>query len=155
MVNKLMKKILLVYLILIQSCMMYAQECCVNESTCIKQFPIIKGKIMQLYENVVFETAKDPNFKISEICTADFLQRLENANDYDTKGYATWLLRSGMQDGDNSPSEVISIVPGNDSTIIVNWSDMGHKGSTTFTMIESDGEWKINNATVPDGYNPL
>lgn len=118
MVNKLMKKILLVSLILIQSSMMYAQKCCVNESTCIKQFPIIEGKIMQLYENVVFETAKDPNFKISEICTADFLQRLENANDYDTKGYATWLLRSGMQDGDNSPSKVISIVPGNDNTII-------------------------------------
>mgnify|MGYP007013468691 FL=1 len=60
-----------------------------------------------------------------------------------------------MQDGDDSPSKVTSIIPGKDNTVIVNWSDMGHKGSTTFTMIESDGTWKINDATVPDGYNPL
>ncbi len=52
-------------------------------------------------------------------------------------------------------SRVISIVPGVDNTAIVNWSDMGHKGSTTFTLVKSDGEWKINNATVPDGYNTL
>lgn len=105
--------------------------------------------------NLVFETAKDSDFKIPEICTPVFLQRSEKANDYDTKGYATWLLRSGMQDGDDTLSKVTSIIPGKDNTVIVSWSDMGHKGFTTFTMIESDGTWKINDATVPDGYNPL
>lgn len=39
--------------------------------------------------------------KITDICTADFIQRLEKANGFDSKGYATWLLRSGIQDGDD------------------------------------------------------
>lgn len=103
----------------------------------------------------MFDTAKDPNFDIKDICTAGFIQRLEKANDSDSKGYATWLLRSGMQDGDGTPSRVISIVPDADNTVIVNWSDMGHKGSTAFTLVKSDNEWKINNATVPDGFNPI
>lgn len=104
---------------------------------------------------MVFDTAKDQNFEISDICTADFIQRLEKANGFDFKGYATWILRSGMQDGDDTPSHIIYIIPGAYNTVIVNWSDMGHIGSTTFYMIESDGEWRINNASVPEGYDPL
>lgn len=126
-----------------------------GESSFINQFPVIESKIKQLYDNLVFGTAKDPDFKIADICTADFLQRLKKANEYDSDGYATWLLRSGMQDGDDSHSRIISIVAGANNTVIVRWSDMGHKGSTTFSMIESDGEWKINDATVPEGYKPL
>ena len=126
-----------------------------SESSFVNQFPYIKTKIKQLYENLVFDTAKDPNFDITDICTAGFIQRLEKANDSDSKGYATWLLRSGMQDGDDIISRVISIVPGADNTVIVNWSDMGHRGSTTFSVIETVFGWKIANATVPEGYNPL
>lgn len=125
------------------------------ESSFIKQFPSIEARIRQLYENLVFETAKDPDFKIADICTADFLQRLKKANDYDPDGYATWLLRSGMQDGDDTPSIVLSILPRKDNKVLVNWEDMGHLGSTTFSMTESDGEWKICDATVPKGFNPL
>lgn len=124
-------------------------------SSFIEEFPIIEHKIRLLYENEVFGNTKDANFKMSDICTAEFLQRLSNANDFDTEGYATWLLRSGMQDGEDSPSRVVSVVPGKDNTVIVHWSDMGYNGSTTFSMVESDGVWKINGATVPDGYNPL
>ncbi len=126
-----------------------------GENSFINQFPSIEAKIKQLYENLVFETAKDPDFNIADICTADFIQRLEKANDFDTVGYATWLLRSGIQDGDDSPSKIISIAAGANNTVIVNWSDMGHIGSTTFSMIKSDGEWKINDATVPEGYDAL
>lgn len=126
-----------------------------GESSFVEQFPVIESKIKQLYENVVFKNANDPNFDISEICSLDFLRRLRNANEYDTDGYATWLLRSGLQDGDDSISKVSSIVPGANNTVVVSWSDMGHKGSTTFTLTESDGVWKIANATVPEGYKPL
>lgn len=125
------------------------------ESSFIKQFPSIEARIRQLYENLVFETAKDPDFKIADICTADFLQRLKKANEYDPDGYATWLLRSGMQDGDGTPSIVLSILPRKDNKVLVNREDMGHLGSTTFSMTESDGEWKICDATVPKGFNPL
>lgn len=126
-----------------------------EESSFINQFPSVEEKIKNLYENLVFETAKDPDFNIADICTADFIQRLEKANDLDSEGYATWLLSSGMQDGDDSLSKIISIVAGPNNTVIVNWSDMGHIGSTTFSMIKSEGEWKINDATVPEDYNPL
>ncbi len=126
-----------------------------GESSFIKQFPTIEARIRQLYERLVFATAKDPDFKIADICTADFLQRLKKANDYDPDGYATWLLRSGMQDGDATPSIVLSILPRKDNKVLVNWEDMGHLGSTTFSMTESDGEWKICDATVPKGFNPL
>lgn len=126
-----------------------------GESSFIKQFPTIEARIRQLYERLVFATAKDPDFKIADICTADFIQRLKKANDYDPDGYATWLLRSGMQDGDDTPSIVMSILPRKDNKVLVNWEDMGHLGSTTFSMTESDGEWKICDATVPKGFNPL
>lgn len=126
-----------------------------GESSFIKQFPTIEARIRQLYERLVFATAKDPDFKIADICTADFIQRLKKANDYDPDGYATWLLRSGMQDGDDTPSIVLSILPRKDNKVLVNWEDMGHLGSTTFSMTESDGEWKICDATVPKGFNPL
>lgn len=126
-----------------------------DESSFINQFPSIEEKIKNLYENLVFETTKDPDFNIADMCTAGFIQRLEKANALDSEGYATWLLRSGMQDGDDSLSKITSIVAGPNNTVIVNWSDMGHIGSTTFSMIKSEGEWKINDATVPQGYNPL
>lgn len=125
------------------------------ESSFIKQFPSIEARIRQLYERLVFATAKDPDFKIADICTADFLQRLKKANEYNPDGYATWLLRSGMQDGDDTPSIVLSILLRKDNKVLVNWEDMGHLGSTTFSMTESDGEWKICDATVPKGFNPL
>lgn len=41
-------------------------------------------------------------FEITDICTANFIQRLEKANGLDSKDYATWLLRSGMQYGDDT-----------------------------------------------------
>lgn len=158
-----MKKILLIALIVIRACAVFAQQCCTEcdaslsgcASSFIKDFPNIENKIRALYDNAVFCNANDPKFEISDICSADFLKRLEKANDYDAPGYAVWLLRSGMQDGDDSISKVLSIVPGADNTVVVNWSDMGHIGSTTFRMIESDGEWKIDNATVPEGFPPL
>lgn len=126
-----------------------------GEVSFINQFPAVADKITKLYEIYVFSTSKDPCFKISDICTTDFLKRLKRANDSDSKGYATWLLRSGLQDGDDSESKLLSIIPGSDNTVIVHWTDMGHKGSTTFTMTEADGQWKISDATVPDGFNSL
>lgn len=141
-----MKNFLILFLLLVQAMGMSAQ---------IDSFSDVEVKIRQLYENEVFGTVKDPDFKLSDICTADFLERLEKANDYDTKGYAMWLLKSGMQDGDDSPSKVLSIKPGEDDTVIVHWTDMGHKGSTTFKMMYTDGRWKIADATVPPGFPPL
>lgn len=32
---------------------------------------------------------------------------------------------------------------------------MGVEGSTTLSLVDCDGTWKIDNATVPEGFNPL
>lgn len=127
-----------------------------DKSDFTAQFPDIEKKIRNLYENGVFRTsASEQSGMWDDICTVGFLRRLWEENDADGGGFATWLLRSGMQDGDDSPSQVLSVVPGADNTVVVRWSDMGHKGSTTFTMTKVDGTWKIADATVPLGFPPL
>ena len=165
-----MKKLLIVSLILIlQTVLGSAQRCCAYRGTpshqqeyecCsssfIDQFSLIESKIRMLYANKVFATGKNSHFKMEEICTESFLCRLANAYEYDGKGYATWLLRSGLQDSEiEAPSEILNVVPGAHDTVIVYWTDLGVKGSTTFTMVESGGCWKIDNATVPEGFSPL
>lgn len=155
------KKLLIVLLLVIQSCAVFAQHCCEARAVCCErtafegEFPAIENDIRQLYDNEVFCTTNTPDFKMSEICTEGFIQRLTHANDHDGAGYATWLLRSGMQDGQDVPSRVLSVRPGPGNTVIVNWTDMGLEGSTTFSMVKSGGRWKIDGATVPEGYNPL
>ncbi|MDE6417605.1 MAG: hypothetical protein K2K49_00140 [Duncaniella sp.] len=147
-----MKTLLIALLLCLSACQMSGQK---TDESMQAEFPTIAANIEALYANLVFGTATDPGFKISDICTDRFLSRLAEANDYDTEGYATWLLRSGMQDGDDTPSEVLSVTPGEGNTVVVRWSDMGHQGSTTLTMTRADGTWKIDGATVPEGYKPL
>lgn len=168
-----MNNLFVVSLLIIQSCMAFAQPSCENDDTAVvhnvqntifdssedasfsESFPLIENKIRQLYENEIFFTRRDSEFNIEDICTADFLKRLSDANDMDGGGYATWMLRSGEQDGDDTPSKVLSVIPGDNGAITVNWLDMGHRGSTTFILVKVAGLWKINDATVPDGFNPL
>ncbi|MDE5750435.1 MAG: hypothetical protein K2H87_06670 [Duncaniella sp.] len=147
-----MKTLLIALLLCISACQMSGQK---TDESMQAEFPAIEANVKVLYANLVFGTATNPGFKISDICTDGFLSRLSEANDYDTEGYATWLLRSGMQDGDDTPSEVLSVTPGEGNTVVVRWSDMGHQGSTTLTMTRADGMWKIDGATVPEGYKPL
>lgn len=154
-----MKRLLFISLVLFNSCLFLFGNAVADEVHDVKafdvEFPEIENKVRGLYENKVFCTSSDPDFNLSEICTAGFLRRLADANDKDSDGYAMWLLRSGKQDGDDSPSKVLSVLPGAGNTVIVHWTDMGHKGSTVLYMVKSDGKWKIDNATVPEEYNPL
>lgn len=161
-----MKHLLIFTVLLIQSGLALAQSRCMNDSVSKPQaqtaeasfaesFPSIEAAVRDFYANIVFRTENNPGYRIQEICTDAFLRRLAEANGYDAPGYATWLLRSGMQDGPDLPSEVLSIVPADGNTVIVNWSDMGVKGSTALTLIESGGRWKIDNATVPEGFDSL
>lgn len=147
-----MKQLLIALLLCVSASPMFGQG---PDKSMQAEFPTIAANIEALYANLVFGTASDPGFKASDICTDGFLRRLSAANDYDAEGYATWLLCSGMQDGDDTPSEVLSVTPGEGNTIVVRWSDMGHKGSTTLTMTHADGTWKIDGATVPEGYEPV
>lgn len=135
--------------------LMLAVQCLPATACFIEQFPVIENQIRQFYENEVFYTRKDPNYKITDICTPEFIDRLLKANDFDTETYATWLLRSGFQDGQDAPSMVLEVIPGSNNTAVVKWSDMGVEGSTTLSLVDCDGTWKIDNAIVPEGFNPL
>lgn len=156
-----MRKLLTASLVLLLSSLSYGQQNNPVDSvlreaqSLIEQFPSVENQIRKFYEAAVFHTSSDKDFKMSDICTADFIRRLRDADDSDVKGYATWLLRSGFQDGQDEPSKVLSVVPGPGNTVIVYWSDLGIKGSTTLSMVKADGQWKIDNATVPEGFNPL
>ena len=167
------KKVLIIAAIFTCSYTAYAQTHCQNSGNCsethttpdstsgansdsfTKAIPVIEQNIRRFYANEVFRTGHDEDYNITDICRPAFLKRLRAANTFDAPGYAIWLLRSGMQDGDDTPSEVLSVTPRGNHTVVVEWTDMGHIGQTTLTMVESEGAWKIDNATVPDGYPPL
>ncbi len=126
-----------------------------SQENFLMAFPEIEADIKKFYANVVFETMHDTGYCIADICTAEFLHKLSSANDYNGQGYATWLLRSGEQDGDDTPCRIEAVTAGDNRTITVDYSDMGHDGSTTLTMVLDGGKWKIDNCTVPHGYDPL
>ncbi len=117
-------------------------------------FPEIEKSVREFYAGAVFGENTDSAY-MAQFCTAEFMRQLSDAYDYDSPGYATCLLRSGMQDGDDSPGEVLSVTPGAGNTVVVEYSDMGHKGSTTLEMAEDSGRWKINACTVPEGFDTL
>lgn len=158
-----MKKLLICSLLIYASVQYCRADCTapaaceVQETPFMKQFKAIETKIRQLYDNEVFYTSKDPDFRMEEICTGDFIRRLADAYEYDGEGYATWLLRSGAQDGEEDcPSAVLSVDLGaEDHTVTVRWTDMGQDGATTFRMVQSDGRWLIDDCTVPVGFPPL
>ncbi|MGM9762916.1 MAG: hypothetical protein ACI3ZQ_02715 [Candidatus Cryptobacteroides sp.] len=77
-----MKKLLLAILSL--ACL-----CCANDEE-----TIIKAFIQQLYETKSYENTEF----LEEHCSPELLAKLQQANDMDDGGYATWLFRSGHQD---------------------------------------------------------
>ena len=62
--------------------------------------------------------------------------------------YAVWLLRTGYQDGDDTPDKVTDVHAGNDNTVLVKYRDMGHRGATILRFAETPDGWK---STVPSG----
>ncbi len=67
------------------------------------------------------------------------LTRLKKGYDMDGEGYALWLLRTGFQDGPEDESSVLSIYPCNGGFKVA-YSDMGHRGSTTFKLRNDNGK---------------
>ena len=148
-----------------------------TETSFERALPKIEVKIRQLYENVVFQTANDPDFKITDICTDDFLQRFENASSSDQRAHIKWFLRPDIEENpivevdvklpsggyrreyvpyssidvsEDQPTKVVSVIPGVHNTAIVNWEYKKQKGRTSLAMIQSDGVWKINDNIKPE-----
>lgn len=97
---------------------------------------------------------------MEQYCTKKFLRKLEEAYafEYDCiEGpcYAIWLLRTGMQEGDDSLSKIMSVVPDGKDRIVVKYKDQGHVGETRLYFIKEEDTWKINGATTPEGFPDL
>ena len=81
-------------------------------------------------------------------CTPSFIDALKSANDFEDGSIAWWALRTMEQEGPESTSEVLAITPDGSDAVVVNYSDMGHKGSTRLVFVKSGDDYKVNSATV-------
>lgn len=83
-------------------------------------------------------------------CTPSFIGTLKQRyeDEYDMDGLATWLLRTGEQDGPEDTSSIISVTPAGDDAVIVEYSDHGYKASTRLNFIKDGNEYKVNSADV-------
>lgn len=119
-------------------------------------FPELEKIAREFYQKVVFGTCC--KVSMEQYCTRGFLKKLEDAYDYDCDEgpcYAIWLLRTGRQDGDDTPSRVTSVVPDGENCVVVKYKDMGHPGETRLYFIKEGEVWKINGATTPEGFSDL
>lgn len=81
-------------------------------------------------------------------CTPSFIDALKRENDFDDGSVAWWALRTLEQEGPEDNSEIVSIMADGTDAVIVNYSDMGHKGSTRLAFIKDGDKYKINSATM-------
>lgn len=88
--------------------------------------------LKNLYTDYVFG---NKNFKkIKSHFSKKIIKKLTDSYSYDGKGYATWLFRTGYQDGPSDISSVYEIIPEAQNWFRVTYSDMGHLGVTRFKV---------------------
>ena len=68
-------------------------------------------------------------------CTKSLLKHLAAEYDYDDRGYACWLFRSGLQDGPSERHGIISIKPLGNSWYKYSYYDMGTKTENKIKVI--------------------
>lgn len=71
---------------------------------------------------------------IIKYCSDKLKKKLEEAYEYEGGGYATWLFRSGFQDGTDE-HELTKIVPEGDGWYKYDYNDGGHLGSHRIKVI--------------------
>lgn len=142
-----MKKI-----ILILACAVAMTACGGNRNqneTAVENFRAQEQVARAIYDKFVL--GYDMSGDITEYFTPSYLLRLYSANEYDENiDYALWYLRTGYQDGDGE-SKVTRITAVNDSTVSVEYLDMGHRGRTQLVFVNVDGRWLVNEALNPQG----
>ncbi len=111
----------------------------------------IEQTACRFYETVVLFGSEPDSAAIAGFCTKGFMKQLADANDMDCGGYAVWLLRTGHQDGDDTPDKVTDVTAGNNNTVLVKYRDMGHRGATILRFAETPDGWKIDGAFRPEG----
>lgn len=99
---------------------------------------VVKPFVHNLYENYIFKYGELDELKVNFNDSIMQYLRREYADEYDGDGYATWLLRTGCQDGPEDVSGVDTIIALPDSWYEVRFSDLGNKGSRRLKIVVTD-----------------
>ena len=100
----------------------------------------IKSFITQMYNNKLYE---DYDF-LQKHCSAELLQKLQDAYPYDTDGiaYATWLFRSGQLDSKSKADDktIMLEVKADCDWFVYTALDMGWKFTNRIRITNKGGE---------------
>lgn len=80
-------------------------------------------------------------------CTKKLLRKLRANYEYECESgacYASWLFRSGAQDGPSERQEIISVTPLGNSWYRYDFYDMGTKGANKIKVIKQGGKLKFD-----------
>lgn len=98
--------------------------------------------ITDMYNNTKYE---DDAF-LEQHCSKQLLKKLQEEFDYDCfegNCYASWLFRSGAQDGPNDRNEIVSVEALGDNWYIYNFYDMGNYASNKIKVVLQNGTFII------------
>lgn len=103
----------------------------------------IEKMLRKFYNAAVLDIDRDADYMFTVHCTEKMLKKLAAACDYEDGGYATWVLRTGYQDGDGD-SKVRSITSLGDGWYQVDMLDMGFSCKKKLKVIEQNGSYLID-----------
>ena len=104
-------------------------EATITESKGAVSAEEIDNSFAMFFTNVYDEELYNDYDFIEKYCTDRFKKKLEEAYEYEGGGYATWLFRSGAQDGPSDVHKITKIVPEGGGWYKYDFIDMGITGS--------------------------
>ena len=136
-----MKRLILLIVLLIGAlCNVSAQDRLHPSHTPTSKSDEIRSFITQMYNNKLYE---DYNF-LRKHCSSGLLKKLQDTYPYDTDGiaYATWLFRSGQQDGKPGADDktIMLEVKADGDWFVYTALDMGWKFANRIKIISKGGE---------------
>ena len=110
------------------------------QTTKAEEEKLVTAFLTDLYEKYVLDIRGSHDIrKIRSHFSSEILKKMRKEYDYDDGGYASWIFRTGAQDGPGE-SQLRSITPEGDGWYKVSFSDMGYKSSCRFKAEIRDGK---------------
>ena len=80
-------------------------------------------------------------------CTPSFIEALKSWDEFEDGNIAWYALRTMEQDG-SGENEIIAVTPDGNDAMVVEYLDMGHKGTTRLQFVKDGEDYKVNSAIV-------
>lgn len=109
-----------------------------NNESPMDETAIVEPFIRNLYNNYVFGYGDLNDLKENFDDSVFLYLQQEYSAEYDGEGYATWLLRTGCQDGPEDISSVDTIISLPDNWYEVKFTDLGNPGCRRLKISVSD-----------------